>query len=131
MTRLTCFAILLGIFSLPVAVLDAAAFYDLRDASIELIDEVASFDLTEDGIIATLTANTGLLNRTASAFGVNAAGTGDDTDTLDDGSGVIESVTITFDTDVRFNQLQLSLLTAPEDAAVSTAVSQERASRTA
>jgi hypothetical protein len=86
--------------------------FDLRADAIEDIDEVASFTLFDlsSGIAATLTANSGVLNRTASAFGINAEGTGDDTDTID-GVLVAEHVTIVFNQAVTFDALQLSLYT--------------------
>ena len=44
----------------------AASFYDLRDISIEAIDEVPSFTLSVNGVSATLTAlNNGMANTDA------------------------------------------------------------------
>ncbi len=57
----------------PVA--HATLTFDLRAANIELIDEVASFDLTVGGLTATVSANVGVMNRTSSAFGINIVGT--------------------------------------------------------
>jgi hypothetical protein len=89
--------------------------FNLRAASIEAIDEVSSFTLTLNGISATLTAYAGgvtnpatVLNRTDSGFGVNAVGSGDVTDQIDAINGT-EAVTIVFNKDVLFGQLQLSL----------------------
>jgi hypothetical protein len=85
--------------------------FDLRADAIELIDEVASFTLTDPGgLEVTLIANSGVLNRTLDAFGINATGTGDDTDTID-GVLVAEYVTITFNRAVTLDGLQLSLYT--------------------
>ncbi len=76
--------------------------------------------VTEDGLTATLTAATdgvegnGVLNRTASGFGINTTLPPglpiDDTDQIDGVAG-IESVTIMFDQLVTFDQLVLSLVT--------------------
>jgi hypothetical protein len=97
----------------------AASVYDLRDASIELIDEVSSFTLTVNGVSATLTALSGgvtnpatVLNRTASGFGVNSVGSGDLTDQIDAING-IEAVRLVFDQDVYFTQLVLALYSKP------------------
>ena len=96
--------------------------FDLRDASIEDIDEVVSFALTDtsSGLTATLTANIGELNQTNTGFGINAPEGGDDTDTIDDIKGT-ESVTITFNEPVTFDQLVLSLFSSGETASLSIA----------
>ena len=96
--------------------------FDLRDASIEDIDEVVSFALTDtsSGLTATLTANIGELNQTNTGFGINAPEGGDDTDTIDDIKGT-ESVTITFNEPVTFDQLVLSLFSSGEAASLSIA----------
>jgi hypothetical protein len=92
----------------------ADTLYDLRDPSIDNIDGVSSFTLTVNGISATLTALVNgqtnaatVLNRTASGFGVNAVGSGDLTDQIDNANG-IESVRLVFDQDVYFTQLVLA-----------------------
>ena len=91
----------------------AQTTFDLRTSDpylegiIEDLDESASFTITKDGIAATLTANDGVLNQTGGGFGVNAAGSGDDTDNIDDGSGVVESVTVSFDVDVLLDEIGL------------------------
>jgi hypothetical protein len=97
----------------------AASVYDLRDISIEAIDEVSSFTLTVNGISATLTALNGgasnpgtVLNRTASGFGVNSVGSGDATDQIDAIQGP-EAVRLVFDQDVKFTQLVLALYSTP------------------
>ena len=46
-----------------------------------LLDNKASGSITNGGVIATLTASEGMLNRTTSGFGINGIGT-DDTDAL-------------------------------------------------
>lgn len=87
----------------------------MRDASIELIDEVASFTLSDPGgsdLEATLTANTGVLNRTLAAFGINADGFADDTDTID-GDEVAEMVTITFNMAVTFDNFTVTPIPEP------------------
>src|SRR5215203_4356554 len=78
----------------PLYIEGAPVLFDLRADAIEDIDEVASFSLTIDGLTATLSALVGgstnagdVLNRTASGFGVNAAGVGDATDQIDSFNG--------------------------------------------
>src|SRR5690349_5422073 len=96
-------ALLCTYFLSPASTASASSLFDLRDVGIDSIDNVSSFSLTVGGIKATLTALAGgitdvntVLNRTASGFGVNAVGTGDLTDQIDDALG-IESVRIVFD----------------------------------
>jgi hypothetical protein len=101
-------------FVAPVA---ASTLSNLRDGGIELIDEVPSFSLTQDGITATLTANVGVLNRTASAFGINIESTScgfqEDSSQIDDGCSVElnledEAVSVAFDQDVILESLKVS-----------------------
>ena len=51
-------------------------------------------------ISLTASANTGVLNCTSVSFGINAAGSGDDTDEFDAGTGTAEIMTFRFDSDV-------------------------------
>ena len=93
-------------FAVPVTfnLRDTTAFADIEDGSV-----------VRDGITATLTplvaGNLGVLNQTASAFGINAAnivGVGDDdADELDSDEGA-ESISITFDVDVLWNSFVVS-----------------------
>lgn len=110
-----------GIFAGSIISTSAnAAFFDLRGTEGLAIDGLVSGSTTVDGITATLTANSGVLNQTASAFGINADGSGDDTDTLDGGE-VVENIEITFDVDIVLNQIQLSLLSAGEEGSITIA----------
>jgi len=84
-----------------------AAFFDLRGTQGSEVDDAAVGLTTVDTITATLTASSGTLNQTTSAFGVNATGTGDDTDELDSDLGT-ESITITFDKPVTFDSFSVS-----------------------
>lgn len=95
--------------------------FNLRDtAVIEPLDEAASFMLTKSGVTATLTASAGELNVTTSGFGVNYPGPGDDTDALDGALG-LESVSVTFDVDVYFESLTLSIFSPGETATLNIA----------
>jgi hypothetical protein len=114
----TLFALIVGLTTLPSAAAAASITFDLRDSSIELIDEVNSFDLTEDGLTATLAAlpetyysHDVVLNQTTSAFGINVVGTscGDSEDsTRLDGGCTGESIDISFSEDVYLNSLKVS-----------------------
>ena len=88
--------------------------FDMRGSEGSVVDGLASGPVTVDGLTATLTANSGVLNQTGSGFGVNAFGSGDDTDTIDDGV-IDEFVTIEFNQIVTFNQLLLSLVTSSQN----------------
>ncbi len=90
--------------------------FDMRGAEGSAVDGLASGSVIKDGLTATFTANSGLLNQTGSGFGINAKDSGDDTDQIDNGSGVIELVTIMFDQLVTFDQLVLSSFADSEEA---------------
>ncbi len=95
--------------------------FNLLGSEGSVVDGLATGPVTKDGLTATLTANDGKLNQTASWFGINASGSGDDTDQIDNGSGVAEFVTIMFDQLVTFNQLRLSSFTGAEQASLTIA----------
>lgn len=82
----------------------ASVVFDLRNPLIEDLDESTSFIITSGGINATVSANTGVLNRTASGFGINGPDTGDDTDGLDTG----ETVSIVFDANILLTGFSVS-----------------------
>lgn len=88
-------------FALPIQ-------FDFRDESIEALDEQPSFSLTQNGITLSASTASGVFNRTSTGFGVNASGAGDDTDALDGGSGVLEFIDFSFDTDVILNSFTVS-----------------------
>ena len=91
-----CFAVL----ALPVSAGASPIQFDFRDASIEVLDGFPTLSLTRDGITLTASTLAGIFNRTSTGFGVNADGSGDDTDALDGGTGVLESIDFIFDADV-------------------------------
>ncbi|HSR63908.1 MAG TPA: hypothetical protein VLN56_10940 [Gammaproteobacteria bacterium] len=82
--------------------------FNLRDSVIESIDEAASFTLTQDGVTATFSTPNGVLNRTSSGFGVNAIGGGDDTNAIDAGTGIAESIEIMFSGPVSLTGITVS-----------------------
>lgn len=92
----------------------AAIIFDFRDTGNTAAIESGSVLI--GGLTATLTANDGVLNQTASSFGINAAGSGDATALIDDGSGVAEIFSVSFDQDVILNSATLSLFSAGETA---------------
>jgi hypothetical protein len=115
--------IALGLLVLTITVdrADAVSFQLAGSADVETKDEASSFSLTAGGIIATLTANTGVLNTTlVSGFGVNAPGSLDQSSLLDGASGTAESLAISFNSAVTFTQLVLSLFTPSVDSATVT-----------
>ncbi len=89
--------------------------FDLRGVDGSAVDDLSIGSITKDGLTATLAANIGVLNKTNNGFGINAPGSGDDTDAIDSFLG-IESISIRFDQLVTFDQLLLSLFTTTEDA---------------
>ncbi len=82
--------------------------FDFRAASIEALDGQSTLSLSFGGLTLNASANTGVLNRTSSGFGINAAGSGDDTDMLDGGSGIAEAIDIRFDLDVLLDSFSVS-----------------------
>jgi hypothetical protein len=67
------------------------------------LDERSVGSVTNTGLVATFTASDGVLNRTASGFGVNGTGT-DDTDALNTG----QYIDLSFSRDVVFTSLIVS-----------------------
>jgi len=94
-------------FFLPNVIATPIVF-DLRSDLIESIDEQATFELTKNDIIATLSTSVGVLNRTSSSFGVNATGSGDATSLIDDGSGIAEFIQIQFNKAIRLLDFTVS-----------------------
>lgn len=102
----------------PVAHADLVIFELGGNLNGTAIDGAASGGLTVNGLTALFTANDGVLNATASNFGINATGSGDAADLLDAGSGVNEFMTITFDRRVTFTQLTLDSFSGSERASL-------------
>lgn len=114
----------LAVAMFPTIALALPITFDLRDPAIELIDEVNSFSLTQNGLVATLAAKpptfnepplrTLELNQTATSFGINVVNTtcaGLEESALIDGGCTPESVAIIFNLPVRLDQIVLSLFT--------------------
>ena len=114
-------AVLAFLCALPEQAQAFSITFNLLGSEGTAVDGLATGDVTNDGLTATLTANDGKLNQTASWFGINASGSGDDTDQIDNGSGVAEFVTIMFDQLVTFDQLVLSSFTGAEQASLTIA----------
>lgn len=79
--------------------------FDLKgDAAVYgLLDDKMSGSVTNSGLIVTVTASDGVLNRTTSGFGVNGLGT-DDTDGLNSG----QYLDLVFNQNVVFSNVQVS-----------------------
>lgn len=79
--------------------------FDLKgDAAVYgLLDGKVSGSVTNSGLIVTVTASDGVLNRTSSGFGTNGAGA-DDTDALNVG----QYIDLVFSQDVSFSNLAVS-----------------------
>lgn len=79
--------------------------FDLKgDAAVYgLLDDKMSGSVTNSGLVVTVTASDGVLNRTSSGFGVNGAGT-DDTDALNIG----QYIDLVFNRNVSFSNLVVS-----------------------
>ena len=76
----------------------------LGDASVySLLDNQLSGSVTNSGLVVTVSASDGVLNRTSSGFGLNGAGT-DDTDGLNAG----QYIDLVFDQDVSFENVNVS-----------------------
>lgn len=89
-------------FALPVE-------FNLRDTTATL--EIESGTIVRSGITATLSplvsGGSGSLNQTVSGFGINSNAGGDDSDTIDGGEGA-ETIAVSFDVDVVWQQLSVS-----------------------
>lgn len=76
----------------------------LGDAAVySLLDNQVSGSVTNSGLIVTVTASDGVLNRTDSAFGINGPGT-DDTDAFNAG----QFMDLVFNQDVTFSSVTVS-----------------------
>ena len=76
----------------------------LGDSAIySVLDDQASASVTNGGVVATLTASEGVLNRTTSGFGINDPGS-DDTDALNSN----QWIDVVFDQVVVFSNLNVS-----------------------
>ena len=82
---------------------------DFAGAVGSLLDGQASgFTFAVGDVVVVATHSGGQFNRTSSGFGINAVGSGDDTDGIDAGSGVVEWLALTFDTDVALQILTVT-----------------------
>ncbi|MEM7407768.1 MAG: hypothetical protein AAF458_20930 [Pseudomonadota bacterium] len=114
----TGFACPLALLAILTTALPAAAgIIELRAPLIEQLDERPSFELDIGSRAITVTALTGLLNRTAAGFGINAPGAGDDTDAID-GDLVREALEIRFDAPVIVESVTLSGIGSQDSARV-------------
>ena len=93
---------------LPNPASSSPIYFDFRDPGIEALDEGSSFSLNVADLVLFVSTSSGVLNRTAAGFGVNAAGAGDDTDALDGGSGMPESISFRFNNDIYLNGFTVS-----------------------
>ena len=106
-------------FLLTTGAAEADLVFDLRSAEVAAFNGQSSFSLTSGGVTATLTANQGTFLQSSRDFGIDSPDDGtnlnrDASSQFDrpGGSGATnESVTITFDQDVTFESLALSLFT--------------------
>ena len=94
-----CFVFIL-LFFVSVSSGAIIEFDMLSGGDIGPVDDQPQGTINKDGLEMTLIANDGVLNGTASSFGINAQLTGDDTDELDAGSGEQEILTLRFDQDI-------------------------------
>lgn len=93
--------------------------FDLRDASVETLDGASSFNYVIDDIIATISANIGVLNRTNSGFGIDVPGNScDNSDAIDQAcdSLAAESISVSFNHRVQLVSSTLSGLTGGDQA---------------
>ena len=84
--------------------------FDLRDPSIESLDEVSTFSLNQFDLVLTLSTNSGVLNQTSSSFGINARATGDNTSQIDKD----ENLYLSFNQRVRIDSIFFSRLSGAD-----------------
>ena len=93
--------------------------FDLRAPNIEELDGSRQFDYALSGVIATVAANTGVLNRTGSGFGVDIVGSGcDNSDAIDRSCAGVDSeaISVWFNQRVELVSAQISGLTGGDIA---------------
>jgi len=93
----------------------------LSGGDVDSLDGTASGTAVKDGLSLTASANTGVLNCTSISFGINASGTGDDTDEFDNGAGMSEIMTFRFDSDVVLVSIDFFSLGSGDTADLSSA----------
>lgn len=82
----------------------AAVIFSGTDGTLDF--NSASGNFSKEGIQVTLAANDGVVNATGTGLGVNDSNSGDDTDGLDT-LNLPETLTISFDVDVVFNDISV------------------------
>jgi hypothetical protein len=96
--------VLLVVWVVEAAVAEMVTFELLGDETLySLLDNKPFGSITNGGVVATLTASDGILNRTGSGFGINGIGS-DDTDALNSN----QWIDIVFDQAVVFSNLNIS-----------------------
>ncbi len=90
--------------------------FDFRSVEIEDLDGAPSLSINKNKLTIILKTDSGVLNRTNSAFGINATGSGDDTDEIDSGSSVVEMLRISFSETVNLLGLTVSKLGSNDSA---------------
>ena len=108
-------SILIGVLVLTALPASAGPIvFDFRggagSAGAQLDGAATGTAIAIERLTATFFTSGGLFNQNAGGFGINATGSGDKTDQIDDGSGLVESMFVTFDRVVRFRALGVSLL---------------------
>lgn len=94
----------------------AAVLFSGMDGSLDFGTSSGSYTLSD--ITVTLSANDGIVNATSSGLGINDSATGDDTDGIDT-INIIESLTMSFNVDVVFNNLVLNAIGTNDGLSVS------------
>lgn len=114
--KVACLGVIL---SFPLIGSADVVFDLLSDSALySILDDQASASVTNGGIIATLEASDGEMNRTASGFGINGVGS-DDTDALN----LDQYIDIHFDQAVTFKNLNVSSWGANSAAEVQLGIS--------
>lgn len=93
--------------------------FDLRDPSVEALDGASSFNYVIGDVVATISANIGVLNRTNSGFGIDIPGNScDNSDAIDQGCSnlIPESILVLFNQKVQLVSSTLSGLTGGDQA---------------
>ena len=105
--------LLVTFFLLPTYVWSVPITFDLRTLITESDDDVTSLSLNQGGLTATLSANTGVINRTSRAVGINSSCDSDNTDELDSACADTpsERLSVSFNQSVIFQNFVVSGLT--------------------
>ena len=101
-----------GLFLTGLLFAQSPVNFDFEGNTGAFFDDLATGSFAVDGLTLTASASSGTFNLTGDGFGINATGSGDDTDAIDAGSiSGAESMVFSFDVAGAFNFIDFDRIT--------------------